>query len=257
MTRAEVAQYLTTRARQLWHEGWRWDQNLEDRGEGFRTEFVAADGKRYASYYILAQYHGQGHYRRLAAQETLPIVTITDCHIEQLLEHLNVPYLRAGDMLDTAEYRLVEAVLGDEREAGSEAFRMNYIDEGLAVLTYLGASGLAKRAFCLVPLVQEDAALAKYFDAISGALDGIPGGTATLARAMEYRSVANAWLPGMPAPAGPLRLSPLKDVNDMLIADKVYRRKAREAHDGYYRLWLEALGADSRYASLRDMLPAF
>lgn len=258
-TRAEVVQYFTTRARQLWHEGWRWDQHLEDLEVGFRTEFVAADGKRYASYYILAQHHGQGHYRRLAARETLPIVTITDCHIEQLLEHLKVPYTRAGDVLDAAEYRLVEAVLGDEREAGSDTFRMNYVDEGLGVLTQLGASKLAKRAFCLVPLLQDDVALGKYFDAISTALDDIPGGTATIALALEYRNVANGWLPGRQAPVGVL-LSPLKEVNDMLIADKVYRRNmltsAQTATlDAHYQTWLKALGALDRYAALAKMLP--
>jgi len=267
-TEAEILQYYITRARQLWHEGWRWNQQLETLDVAFRTVFTDAHGKPHASYYVLAQHHGQGHYRRLMAQESLPIVTITDCHIEQILEHLNVPYVRGGEILDCAEYRLVEAVFGDECDERTGQYKMNHIDEGLAVLTYLGASKRAKRAYCLHPLVQDDASLSKYFDAISGALDSIAGGGTSLALAMEFRNRANAGLPEAAMSAcGPLT-SPLAEVNHMLIADKVQNLKDFEAFQvdspvsrdwlaNHYARWLEELGVADQYPSLRKMLPTF
>lgn len=267
-TSEEVLQYYVTRARQLWHEGWRWNQKMEDLDVAFRTEFTDSNGKPHASYYVLAQHHGQGHYRTLMAKETLPIVTITDCHIEQVLEHLKTPYVRGGEILDTAEYRLVEAVFGDDADECTGQFKMNHIDEGLAVLTYLGAGSLAKRAFCLHPLVQADEALAKYFDAISGALNTIAGGTTTLSLAMEFRKAANAWLPGDAMPADSLKPSPLADVNHMLIADKVQGMKdfekfgtdtpvCKDWQANHYAQWLEVLGASEKYPLLKKMLPTF
>ena len=266
-TLAEVAQYYETRARQMWHEGWRWNRVLEDRGAGYRTEFKR-NGQRFASFYVMAQNHGQGHFRKWVGEEPLPIVTVTDCHIEQVLEHIGARYERVADILDSAEYRLIEASYGDERARRSGVFLMNHIDEGLAVLTAIGASEHAMRAFCLHPLVQDDAALARNFDALSEALASVPGGTRTLALAMEYRNVANAYLARVPMPAGGIRLSPLAEVNDMLVADKVQNRKDFERYHAqthenrirlaeYFSQWCEALGVAERYAELKAMLPDF
>lgn len=262
----ELEQYFTTRARQLWHEGWRWSQTLEDTGVGCRTEFTSAAGERFASYYVLAQFHGQGHFKQLVKAEPLPIVTITDCHIEQILDHIGARYLRAGDLLDTAEYRLVEAVLADNRD-NDGVFLMNHVDEGLAVLAGLGTSTLAKRAFCLLPLVRADADLAKYCESLDQALGPIVGGHEALALAMTCRGVACCWRPDTAFPEGGLPVGAVQAVHEVLIAENVQKRKAlsrsnqgakaRLELDTHYRRWLEALGAADQYNWLSAQLPEF
>jgi hypothetical protein len=135
---------------------------------------------------------------------------------------------------------------------------MNHIDEGLAILGHLGVSDVAMRAFCLHPLLQEDAALVANLSRVTAL-----SAPAVLALALEYRRVANATLSTRPLRAATeIQLSPLGEVNQMLIADKVQNRKdflryhrgrhgRSEELDRYFRLWLERLGvSEARFAEL-------
>lgn len=125
---------------------------------------------------------------------------------------------------------------------------INHITEGLRVLTWIRSSIWAQRAYCLHPLVQKDEDLKKNFLS----LDGFDPRVLTLT--MEYRSVANDYLSNTPLKrTEDIRLSPLGDVNDMLIADKVQNYKdflkyhagkheRSEELDRYFKQWLERLG---------------
>ena len=117
------------------------------------------------------------------------------------------------------------------------------------------------RAFCLHPLVQADADLADNFSTVSDSLSTVSDGAVVLALAMEYRSVANEFLSDKQMPAAGIRLSPLNDVNNMLIADKVQNKKdflihhsrthaRREELAAYFDHWLRALGVSDRYDEL-------
>jgi hypothetical protein len=128
---------------------------------------------------------------------------------------------------------------------------MNHIHEGLAILDKIGASDLAKRAFCLHPLFQADDELVKHFK-----MDLLGVEASVIILTMEYRSVANEYLSHRKINAiQEIRLSPLKDVNDMLIADKVQNRKDFEIYhrgvhersdelDQYFKNWLKRLNID-------------
>jgi hypothetical protein len=116
-------------------------------------------------------------------------------------------------------------------------------------------------------LLQNDEDLERNFGWVSTTMHDQPGGAAVMALAMEYRSVANEYLSHCTMRAGSIRLSPLKDVNDMLIGDKVQNRKDferyhAEAHDNrarlaeYFSQWCEALGVAERYEQLKAILPA-
>ena len=152
---------------------------------------------------------------------------------------------------------------GDRRAARSGVLYIRHIDEGLWVLDRIEASIRAKEAYCLHPLVQHD-------DELCGALgdpDHVLGRHAidarSLAVAMEYRAVANAYLSRREiASIDEIALGPLEDVRDMLIADKVQNRKDferyhRDTHPradalaAYFANWLRRLGiSEARYRSL-------
>lgn len=148
------------------------------------------------------------------------------------------------------EYDAIAKLYGERTTKRSGVPLMFHIDEGLFLLDLLGASELAKRAYCLHPLVQADADLAASFARI-GELTDDPR---VLVLVMEYRNIANATLSTRPiASAAEIPLSPLADVNVMLVADKVqnykdfilYHRATHprsDALDRYFHRWLERLG---------------
>ena len=266
---AEVRQYYDTRSRQLLHEGYFWSGNLlwvpGFEGDVYETAFTL-HGSPFASYFALPHARGKGHLRKLVARGKV-IVTLPDCHIEDALKHVGAEYRLAGQLTESTEYKLIQAEYADGRARRSQVFLMNHIDEGLAVMAAVGASDRAMRAFCLHPLLQNDEDLTSNFEDVAKVMLLQPDGAAVMAIAMEYRSVANEYLSHCVMRPGGIRLSALKDVNDMLIGDKVQNRKDFEryhadSHDNrvrlteYFRQWCEALGVADRYAELKALLPA-
>ncbi|HET8688542.1 MAG TPA: hypothetical protein VFM18_18165 [Methanosarcina sp.] len=172
------------------------------------------------------------------------------------------------------EYELIAEYYGERTARRSQVPLINHIKEGLVILKEIGASENAMRAYCLHPMLQGDAELIENFATVAY-LDPM-----VVALAMEYRSVANEFLSGkiigmrngskyevMPCHPGiPIRLSPLKDVNDILIADKVQNRKdfityhlgthERSAElDLYFKMWMERLCvSDEQYQSLCEAI---
>lgn len=165
------------------------------------------------------------------------------------------------------EYRQIAAHYAGRTARRSGVPLIAHIDGGLAVLTALGASSEALRAFCLHPLVQADVDLAAV--AAGPGLRALSADAHVLALVFEYRATANAALANRElAAAADIALSPLAEVNHMLIADKVQNRADFERHHAashpraarlarYFALWLERLGvSEARYAALRaEVLP--
>lgn len=146
-----------------------------------------------------------------------------------------------------SEYRAIRSAYAGRRARRSGVPYQDHIDQGLAILRWLGASERAQRAFCLHPLVQADDDLASYFEAL------VEHDPCVVALALEYRRVANATLSTRElSSAAEIGLSPLPEVLDMLRADKLqnqrdFRRYQREhpraeALERYFVLWLERLG---------------
>jgi hypothetical protein len=151
---------------------------------------------------------------------------------------------------NTVAYRLISSHYGDQVARRSQVPLMNHINEGLIVLDSVGATEDAKLAFCIHPILQADADLEKNYYIASFVDHHV------LLLAMEYRSVANEYLSDKVNTGQKIRLSPLKEVNDMLIADKVQNYKdfityhhgthtrSNELHQ-YFREWLDILGVDT------------
>jgi hypothetical protein len=149
---------------------------------------------------------------------------------------------------NSVEYKLIASHYGDRVAKRSQVPLINHIDEGLVVLSAIQATETTKRAFCIHPLLQADADLQENYH-ISSVVDHH-----ALLLAMEYRSVANEFLSDkMDLDVVPkIRLSPLLEVNEMLIADKVQNYKDFTKHhygthprseklNEYFHKWMEAL----------------
>jgi hypothetical protein len=129
---------------------------------------------------------------------------------------------------------------------------VNHIDEGLYVLKRIGASEFAQRAYAIHPILQGDEDLAAFWNSeqvrkpllcylhfllfLSHAAADVPRSCQVeqmdrrvLLLGMEYRNTANNYL-SFKSPDEQIRLSPIVDVNHMLVADKVQNRKDFEIY---------------------------
>lgn len=163
-----------------------------------------------------------------------------------------------------SEYQAIFNYYGQRTTKRTAVLLIHHIDEGLMVLRAISASEDAQRAFCLHPMFQEDAELAKNGTWLRDITDGYCGFLAA-----EYRNVANDYLsPKVKIANGiPPKLSPLTDVNDMLIADKVQNRYEFEknhlhTHSNrdilgiYFQQWFDVLGiTERRYQELIALFP--
>ena len=167
---------------------------------------------------------------------------------------------------DNPHYRAICEYYGQRRAERSGVLYIQHIDEGLTVLAAIQASQPACEAYCLHPIVQSNDALITAFH-LDSVLHRYPIDLYAMALVMEYRSVANGYLSTRQLKSlGQIRLSPLQDVQHMLIADKVQNRKDFERyHLGthprssellqYFKNWLEVLGvSESRYQELAKLI---
>lgn len=195
--------------------------------------------------------------------------------VEETLAELNKPpaWLYAPDprmptptnLYDLAikrSFDLIREYYGDQKAKRSGVPYIKHITEGLIILHKLKASHIAKAAYCLHPMVQDDEHVVANIPKI---FDGYVSDRQVLMIAMEYRNVANRGLrcSQVAAPAQ-IYLGPFKDVHHMLIADKVQNRKdflkyhygtheKSNELDLYFRNWLTALGVNQ---AMYDLLTA-
>ena len=243
----EASKYLKNRAKQLLS-----DNVSLTRITSHQFGAIAyweKDKKPYVSFFIYPQYRGKGLYKKITQEINFPVLTVQDCQIANFLKENQIPHLVCGDFLDTAEYKEISLFYSNQKATRSNIFLMNHIDEGLFVLKNLSASETAMKAFCLHPIIQSDDALKNNLPLLLNKnID-----QKAIVCAMEYRSVANEYLSTRTLESiDHIRLSPLKDVNDMLIADKVQNYKDfilyhKDSHprrselDQYFKNWFKKL----------------
>jgi hypothetical protein len=266
--REGAAYYLRERAQQILVDGfWPVHDELEPlttaEGQEWGLRALARDrgGVVHQSVYVYAPWRGRG-LAMTALGDGRPVVTTPGCRLEGFLTAQKIRYVMAAQLSTSAEYLAIEEDYERRTAKRSAVPLMHHIDEGLAVLKWSGSSEEAQRAFCLHPLLQEDAALAANLEWVRALTP-----PHVLALALEYRRVANAALSMRPMESSAeIELSPMPEVNEMLVADKVQNRKdfvlhhrgrhARsEALDLYFRRWLERLSvSEARFAELFEQL---
>lgn len=191
--------------------------------------------------------------------ELMPLQNYIGQHIK-VEEHFRLKELKLkedmrNEFKQYKEYEIISNYYGDKMAKRSGVHLMNHIDEGLCILEKIGASEIAKRAYCLHPIFQSDESLIEGYSSLD--LSGIE--SSVIIAVMEYRSVANEYLSYRKVESlDEIRLSPLKDVNDMLIADKIQNRKDFEIYhkgihlrsselDLYFDNWMKKLGISSEF----------
>lgn len=166
------------------------------------------------------------------------------------------------------EYNAIVKFYADKKAERSGVPLINHINEGLEILSLIGSTMDAKRAFCLHPMIQDDMPL--YDMSENDILFSFSPRVVLLA--MEYRQRANAWLspkvyrmgltrkgsdqniPNIVCDGQPYAGN-LPEVRDMLVADKVQNYKDflkyhadthnRSAElDFYFKKWLDHLEID-------------
>jgi len=165
--------------------------------------------------------------------------------------HKDIPHYVAGSHTQRPAYRWISSFYEGKVAERSGVPYINHIDEGLGILNEIGATQNAMDAYCLHPLFQMNPDLLENHDRFPEGIDN-----ETVVAAMEYRHIANSYLSDLPiSSVADIFLSPLQDVNDMLIADKVQNYKDFLLyHDGdhprsdllneYFNNWFERLGVD-------------
>mgnify|MGYP007071577552 FL=1 len=246
-TNTEAIQYLKSRAKQLLYHNYKLE-NLTEYDWGVEAIFEK-DNKKYQSLYILEKHRGKGIYKKYVK---MPILTSVECGIDEYLESKGIEYVMES-LTPFYEYKVISNFYGGRKANRSGVELMNHIDEGLYILNQINASDAAKKAYCLHPILQSDTDLYLNYQSIIG-LDNT-----AIILAMEYRWVANDYLSTKNIESlSDIRLSPLKDVNDMLIADKIQNRKDFEKYHksthpnserlaNYFNNWLMRLKVEESF----------
>ena len=205
------------------------------------------NGEIYHSVYMLPYYRGKNLYAKYIKSNGYKILTHTDCLLNSYLRKNNIDFVCLGQFETTEEYKLISDFYGDKKANRSSVYLMNHIDEGIKILNDIGASEWAKKAYAIHPIFQSDDALSELN------LNLVNLNPLSIINVMEYRSVANEYLSNKKISSiDEIRLSPLKDVNDMLIADKIQNYKDFELYhkqthekskelDEYFNNWLKKL----------------
>lgn len=163
------------------------------------------------------------------------------------------PYsIKSKTIKDSLEYLMISKYYGNRVALRSQVPLINHINEGLIILDQIDASDVAKMAFCIHPLLQNDVDLEINYQTVSNLCYA-----KVVMYAMEYRNVANAFLSDKIPEFQyiQIRMSPIPDVNKMLIADKVQNCKDfwtyhRGTHprsnelEIYFDKWLQTLGVN-------------
>lgn len=228
-TLEEAIEYYTNRSIQMLNCQWSWDGKFKEIDGGIEITFIHEEQGEFKSALIFKQNVGKGFMKKYFQDNPgLKFVSGPMCKkMKSWLDYQDVEYMCFEPHL-TSEYLSVQRHYGDTKAQRSNNYYMNHIDEGIYIIRYLGQEGTHDiedtcRAFCLHPLMQDDAEFLKCKPLAKWS-------TRALMLSMEYRHVANSFLPkhmGIREPPVSV-LHP--EVALMLKADKIQNRKDFEIY---------------------------
>ena len=259
-----IVDYYKKRARQLLKFSAKLEE-IQEIKEGAIAIFSDEGNSKYYSLYLYPEYRGLGLYEKLMSKDK-HIVTSDNCGLVDFLIKKKYKYLDC--YIYDEYYKYISDYYGNKTAKRSGVELMNHIDEGLAILNFLNLSEdnfAIAPAYCLHPILQSDKDLLDNCSSILNSdiyLDSL-----VLMYVMEYRSVANEYLSGRKINSiDEIRLSPLKGVNNMLIADKIQNFKDFQLYHQnthprskelteYFNNWLKKLGiSEEKYNEIINKL---
>lgn len=269
----ECIEYFTKRARQMLRFDFVLNKVVEYK-EGCIAHF-SKDDVNLQALYIYPEYRGKGVYAKLMPVESTMVVTSDDCGIEDYLKQKGYDYISLNIYAEQY-YKDITKYYGSKKATRTGLDYMNHIDEGLATLQWMGLDKEIHNevfaAYALHPIFQMDDDIKKNYEHMrfhNGNSISLIGRQSkqVILLAMEYRSVANEYLSTRKINSiDEIRLSPLSEVNWMLVADKIQNRKDFELfHQSthprsneltyYFIDWLNRLGIDERqYRKIKEKL---
>jgi len=165
-------------------------------------------------------------------------------------------------MKNDVHYKMIDRFYEGKFAKRSGVPYLNHIDEGMILCDELGYGLAVKQAFCLHPIFQADEALAwSHKQSFIKDIDPY-----VMCLVMEYRKTANSYLSPHNKTVDQIVLSPIEEVNQMLVVDKVQNRKDFELYhlgqhersdalDQYFRNWLLRLSvAENQYERLKELI---
>lgn len=242
----EARGYILARAKQLLRFGYKLTSIIEE--EWGISAYFDYRGEVLQSLYILTDYRGKGIY---PTKVTNKILTSEECNITSYLVRNKIPYTEIT--IGFREYNFVSNIYGVQKSKRSGIYYMNHVDEGLYILNKLKARRITMAAYTMHPMLQSDESLLTNFHLFEN-MDSL-----VMVLATEYRSVANEYLSSRSiTDISEIRLSPLEEVNQMLIADKIQNRKDFELyHKGthprseeltlYFDNWMKRLDISEEF----------
>jgi hypothetical protein len=251
----DINQYFKTRELQLRFDGFVRSFNGTWLNNGCRTACFIKNNQTYISTYIPLSLRGQNITQKVIKSFNQTTVTVPSCNIETYLQHINQPFITAATHTEWPEYKAIEKYYNNQKANRSQQFLMNHIDEGLVILKSLNADTDTMKAFCLHPIFQDDKALTDNYPLILE--NSIDTTLSVMILTMEYRNIANAYLSTRDLyRIDEIQLSPLTQVNQMLIADKIQNCKDFELYNSnipnatqlqrYFQNWLNKLNIDPK-----------
>ncbi len=248
----EALFYYRNRSIQMLHRDLSWDGNYKDLGWGISVK-INYRNELYDSVYVFEK--NKGHFSKWLKEGSRNYLSMTDCHdMAAFLSKHSIPHKLIRP--DNNEcYYSIKCQYGDTRAKRSNEFYMNHIDEGIYILQKMDVRQKIIDAYCLHPIFQNDTDLSSAF--VSSQHITLPQEEVFLA--MEYRNIANAYLPHREISSiSEIKLSPLEEVNQMLIADKIQNRKDFEKYHlnvhpnsaglvKYFSNWFERLSITEEF----------
>lgn len=262
-TDEEVIQYFKTRQLQLAEKKYFWDNKLYKNSFGYFINLKDSQNNNYQGFYVLKQDRNKGYSKKMI-NSLDRILTINDCGVVSFLKSQGKDHIVINGSFDTLEYKIVEKFYGDGKAQRTNVWFMNHIDEGMIILEHLKKTKEAKAGFCLHPLTQDDPNLQNNFDYLTDTVSPY-----NLGLSLEYRNIANAYLSKREINnISEIHLSPLNEVNDMLIADKIQNYKDfllyhKDTHprskelDKYFNNWLDKLECRESFLWFKDFSEQF
>lgn len=222
----EVVKFLHEKTIQLYLDGFL-ITNIEKVSNLGVVATYFRDNKEYHIFYLYPSKRGKGIYERVVKEYNWTILVGVGSDLLQYVIKKRLKFRVVLNFTETREYKIIEDYYKDKYHSNGVSF-MKHIDEGLAIMKWMGTSESAKKSFCLHPIYQSEKSI-KDFGIKDLSDNKLKLDSNIITNVLEFRRIDNLYTNDMRISSpGDIKISTLDEVNQMLIADKIQNRKEFE-----------------------------